>query len=75
MAARVRGDERRGEDGDEGRGGDVRVVQIENSYFEKLKERLGSGHKSDTGIPATAEPEKPKGPGFVVYGDDGRPIV
>ena len=74
MATRARGDERRGQDDDEGQGGDVRVVQIENSYFEKLKERLGTG--TDRGpAPATAEPEKPKGPGFVIYGDDGRPIT
>ena len=72
MATRVRGDERRGEDGDEGQSGDVRVVQIENSYFEKLKERLGQG--GDGPAPATAEPEKPKGPGFVIYGDDGHPL-
>ena len=23
---------------------------------------------------ATGEPEEPKGPGFVIYGDDGHPI-
>jgi hypothetical protein len=72
MATKARGDERRGEDGDEGRGDNVTVVQIENSYFEKLKARLSQ--QPATGTPATAEPEKPKKPGFVIYGDDGRPI-
>ena len=79
MVNRVRGDERRGEDGDEGQGDNVRVVQIENAYFEKLKARLGS--KPATGTPATAEPSGGDGPapaGPVIYNDDGsiykRPI-
>lgn len=77
MATKVRGDERRGQDDDDlfdpGTG---RKVQIENSYFEKLKARLSQGDGTTTGrFPATAEPgNKPKSPGFVVYGDDGRPI-
>lgn len=72
MANRVRGDERRGEDGDEGQGSNVRVVQIENAYHEKLRERLGAGVKPEpvTDTPATAEPERqPAGP--VIYNDDG----
>jgi hypothetical protein len=73
MATKARGDERRGEDGDEGRGDNVTVVQIENSYFERLRERMGQGGGSGN-APATAEPEKPKKPGFVIYGDDGHPI-
>ncbi len=87
MVNRVRGDERRGEDGDEGQGDNVRVVQIENAYFEKLKARLGS--KPATGTPATAEPSGGDGPAPaghantrdsapVIYNDDGsiykRPI-
>ena len=77
MATRVVGDERRGQDDDEGRGDEVRVVQIENAYFEKLKARIAAGTVVvDTlaSISATGEPDKPKGPGFVIYGDDGRPI-
>lgn len=71
MATRVRGDERRGEDGDEGRGGDVRVVQIENAYFERLKARLGQ--QPAPGTPSMAEVEKtePEPVGPVVYNDDG----
>ena len=67
MANRTLGDERRGEDGDEGQGDNVRVVQIENAYFERLRERMGS--KPATGTSATAEPEKPAG--LVIYNDDG----
>ena len=75
MANPTRGDERRGEDGDEGHGSNVRVVQIENAYHEKLRARLRQDQKPEPGPgPATAEPEKRKNPGFTVYGDDGRPI-
>lgn len=84
--AKVAGDVRRGED-DDGEpvasGESQKVIQIENSYFEKLKSRLAQSQpKADTGEPAsgdpgsggiTGEPEK-KNPGFVVYGDDGMPI-
>lgn len=68
MATKARGDERRGEDGDEGQGSNVRVVQIENTYFEKLRERLESG---SIFFPSTTmgEPEKPAAP--VIYNDDG----
>ena len=58
------------EDDDDEPVGPVVKVQIENRYFDKLRERLGSGGAA----PATAEPEETKGPGFVIYGDDGRPI-
>ena len=68
----------------------TRVVQTENRYLNDLKERLarvGVGRKPEPG-PATAgavgdtmaeldaleAAEAPKNPGFVVYGDDGRPI-
>ena len=82
MANRTRGDERRGEDGDEGQGNNVRVVQIENSYFERLRERMGQQQPavSGTGIPASGEPEeKPAEPSSlcsgrsapVIYNDDG----
>lgn len=50
---------------------DERKVQIENSYFEKLKHRLGQQPGATNG---PAAPEKPKGPGYVIYGDDGRPL-
>lgn len=72
MVNRVRGDERRGEDGDEGQGDNVRVVQIENAYFERLRERLGTKVEKLSG-PTTAEAEKPEpGPaGLVIYNDDG----
>lgn len=82
MAPRVLGDERRGQDDDDGPpAANERKVDIENAYFEKLKGRLNTGGGSGN-APATAEhadardsaPEKPKGPGFVIYGDDGRPI-
>jgi hypothetical protein len=76
MATRVRGDERLGQDGDVGNEGlRTEKVQIENSYFEKLRNRLGQQAAiSGTGTPAsedaaTGEPEKPAGP--VIYNDDG----
>ncbi len=75
MVNRVRGDERRGEDGDEGQGDNVRVVQIENAYFEKLKARLSQGGGGGTGpFAPTAEPSGGDGPapaGPVIYNDDG----
>ncbi len=74
MANRVRGDERRGEDGDEGRGNNVRVVQIENAYFDKLRERLNQGGDGGSAGAPTAEQDEKRVPGFVIYGDDGRPI-
>lgn len=78
MATKARGDEHRGQDDDEGHGGDVRVVQIENAYFERLKARLSQQSPPVFGK-VTHEPDggdgpAPAGPGFVVYGDDGRPI-
>ncbi len=73
MANRVRGDERQGEDGDEGRGDNVRMVQIENAYFERLKARMAQQPAPVFGKDM-AKPEKPKKPGFVIYGDDGHPI-
>lgn len=86
MVNPVRGDERRGADGDEGRGDNVRVVQIENAYHEKLRERLSQGggvgdrehvrmrrgHVEPGGEAGPVAPAKK--PGFVIYGDDGRPI-
>lgn len=75
MAARVRGDERLGQDDDDAPDPGARKVQIENSYFERLKARLASGVASQpvTGSPATGEAEKTEpGPaGLVIYNDDG----
>ncbi len=71
MARHERGDERRGADDDgDAPSGPEKKVQIENSYFEKLKMRLGQQPTAEPES-ATAEPKKP---GFVIYGDDGRPI-
>ena len=67
--AKVVGDERKGQDDDEGHGDGVRVVQIENSYFEKLKMRLGPGTDRGPG-PAVAE-EKPQVSKPTIYNDDG----
>ena len=62
--------------GSENRGGDddgdsagltTKKVQIENAYFEQLKERMGQ--KPATGVPATGGSDKPAGP--VIYNDDG----
>ncbi len=71
MAAKVQGDERRGQDDDEGSGPNVKKVTPENRYFDKLRERLGTGTKPEA-APATAEPVRPS-PG-IIYGDDGHPI-
>ena len=86
--ARVKGDERRGQDDD----GDpvsakTTVVQTENRYLNDLKERLaraGIGSAKPAGaatggdtlaeLEALEAAEAPKNPGFVIYGDDGRPI-
>lgn len=69
MTKREWGGEARGKDDDgEPIPGEERKIEIENTYFEKLKERLGQ-QQPDAGIPATAEPEKPAGP--VIYNDDG----
>ncbi len=79
MTNRVRGDERRGEDGDEGHGNNVRVVQIENAYHEKLRERMGQQPGFTPLTPEEAawvsrllgpEDEK-RPPGPVIYNDDG----
>ncbi len=76
MVNPVRGDERRGQDDDEGKGSNVRVVQIENAYHEKLRARLGQG--TDRGpAPATGDPGSggiepgPAPAGPVIYNDDG----
>ncbi len=61
------------DDDDAGTPRDVVKVQIENRYFDKLRARLGPRAKPAPES-ATAEPEKTKGPGFVIYGDDGRPL-
>lgn len=69
--AKVAGDERRGQDDDEGPvvpGGELRKVQIENSYFEKLKARLGTV-PGGTG-PHTEETEQ-KVSQPTIYNDDG----
>lgn len=74
MGTRVRGDERLGQDDDEGKGGDVRVVQIENAYFEKLNARLKTGVSQDSGPlePGGTGPHiEPEKPGPVIYNDDG----
>ena len=85
--AQVQGDEQRGQDDDgEPATNETRVVQTENRYLNDLKERLaavGVGAKpgsAPTGGNTLAEldaleaAEAPKNPGFVVYGDDGKPI-
>ncbi len=63
------GSEARGEDDD----GDPppqkeKVVQIDTSYFDKLKARLNQQPAPTYGSDK-AEPEKPGGP--VIYNDDG----
>ena len=71
MANRVRGDERRGQDDDEGHGSNVRVVQIENAYFEKLNDRMG---QQPVAGKIEHEPDGGDGPapaGPVIYNDDG----
>lgn len=85
MATKARGDERKGQDDDEGHGSNVRVVQIENAYHEKLRDRLrqagGPLEPGGTG-PHTAEhadardsaPDGGDGPAParpVIYNDDG----
>ncbi len=63
------------EDDDDEPQGDVVKVQIENRYFDKLRARLNPAQqKAVLEGEFTAEPEKTKGPGYVIYGDDGRPI-
>jgi len=73
MAKREWGSERRGQDDDGGApAGSEQVVQIENAYFEKLKERLGQkpALTPDSAMPDDSMwPDKPAGP--VVYNDDG----
>ncbi len=64
------GSEARGGDGNDGPPGKEQKVEIENRYFDKLKERLGQQPEPAT-EPATAEPKKP---GFVIYGNDGLPL-
>lgn len=79
MAKRVLGDEARGQDDDEGNAGlRTEKVQIENSYFEKLKTRLRNGGVTVWDLtalePTTAEPEgTPAGlsSSAVIYNDDG----
>ena len=75
MAKHEWGSEARGADDDgdaDPSSSDERKVQIENAYFEKLKERLSQGGGDGTGPfeSATAEDEK-RVPGPVIYNDDG----
>ena len=82
------GDARRGDDGDVGGSAGQTKIHIENSYFEKLKERLAANvvggvaptAEGDTlaaldALEAAETPVAPQSPGYVVYGSDGRPIV
>lgn len=74
MATTVKGDERRGQDGDVGDSGlTEKKVAVETSYFEKLKERLNQWPRP-VGGKVEPESEEPAGPGYVIYGDDGKPI-
>ncbi len=70
MVKRAWGDEARGEDddGDPAPRPTEKKVQIDNAYFDKLKERLIQQFLL-TPEPTTAEQETPAG--LVVYNDDG----
>ena len=69
MAKNQWGDEAGGGDDDgDSAGLTMKKVQIENAYFERLRERL-SQHPAFAEEQATGEAEKPAGP--VVYNDDG----
>ncbi len=72
--AKVRGDARLGEDDDgDPIQGDTKKIVPDNSYMEKLRQRLASG-----GLPGpapTAEGNKDiQIPTYVIYGDDGHPV-
>lgn len=69
MAKHEWGSEARGEDDDgDSAPGEERKVEIENTYFEKLKARLGQ-RPAFTPEPTTAEAKEPAGP--VIYNADG----
>ena len=79
------GDARHGNDDDEGRGENVKVIVSENSYFEGLRERLrgslgrsqdapAKGGLADLGSGAEGdviEGNKDVRPKQVIYNDDG----
>ena len=67
------GDIRRGQDDDDGPAPATREVQPDSPYLERLKARLSQQPKPRGGK-IEHEPDEPKNPGFVVYGDDGKPI-
>lgn len=85
-----KGDIGRGEDDDGDRvTGDVKKVQSDSPYFEKLKARLAAASRGNLGggsqgalaqgdtlaeLDRLEAEEQPDNPGFVVYGDDGHPI-
>ncbi len=80
MTKRVLGDEARGQDDDgDAPAANEQKVQIENAYFERLRERMDRQRGGDLapGEPATAGPEKPAGHADardsapVIYNDDG----